>query len=216
MLMQSHSDSTNTCISGLPNTIQYPQSLNDGYSFLSPNSINDQGHQIIFTGAQFDCHGYVSNWTALTALDNRYIKLSHVIYFQVWRRMGDTAYRLVGSDKLSFTEEELRNGVLTLQHDDSNIRYFYFNGKSSSGAQHSPIHFQPGDLIGCYIPPLYMTLFPPLNVVYTGANYTGTIGDMLVSYTSSPKSCQVVDCGDSVDRTVGVVPQINVGYGKPA
>ena len=132
----------------------------------------------------------------------------------MWRPTGDRTYKLVGSEKLSFSEQELRAGVLTGQHYDSDLRYFYFAGKSSRGAQQSPIHFQPGDLIGCYIPPLYRTPTPSLSVVYTGANHSDTSGDMLVTYTSSPNSCQVVDCGDSVDRTVGVVPQINVGYGK--
>lgn len=191
-------------------TSSAPLQLLDSYSFVTFNNSAPDGHQVIFTGAQFNCHGYITGWSALTVVDVSYLldKLTHRIHMQVWRPVKNRTYQLVGTEELDFNRPQIINGLF----DDGraaerNFSFFNFSVNSVYENSQSQIYFQPGDVIG-YISGLDASISP----LYTHTGEGG--GVMLVSPAHQAISCVVRECTGVGQRVNGVTPHIRVNFGE--
>ena len=129
---------------------------------------------------------------------------------QVWRPGKNRTYHFVGGDYLQFIASDITSGLLDVRPADTNYWYSKFTQKTSS-----LIHFQPGDVIGYYVPPFHWSTGArgALSPLYrTGV--PGNHGNMLVSVTPHSDGCEVLDCGGSVQRRIGVTPLVSVEYGE--
>ena len=110
---------------------------------------------VIVLQMRFDCHGYITGWSAHTYLNSvglAIYELNHDITFQLWRPSPDSAdscmYNLVGSQRLDFfVKTSLQNG-LTIIDDRAFFNFTSVQPRNSNGEM---LIFQPGDIIGWYI-----------------------------------------------------------------
>ena len=181
---------------------------------LEPSMSSTAGHHIIFPGIRFSCHGYIDSWSALTILDIRYVQpytLTHHIFLQVWRALGNGKYHLVGSEELKFGPEDL---VHVHKIRNSHNAYFAFTKKSGTIGDdgiNGRIHFKPGDVIGSFIPARFGTLTPPLSFVYSLATEGGGT-EMLVD-TMEGVACEINECSGDRLMDSNVVPWISMKTG---
>ena len=174
------------------------------------------GYQAIIPGMEFTCYGYITSWRALAVLDERFSILTHSIYFQVWRPVSETerTYRRVDDDYLLFSpsSEELNN-LDTETLPESDIAFLTFEAKR--GETDRRMYFQPGDIVGFFIPN-FASSVAPLGITFRNASHT-TPPDAAVdmySYTSGQQLCDLSECGQNVTVYRSILPQISVNYGK--
>lgn len=190
------------------------QSAQQGSIHLEPSLTSKAGHQVIFPGIRFSCHGYIDSWSALTILDIRYVKpftLSHHIFLQVWRPVVKGKYHLVGSEELKFGREELSR---VHRISNSYNAYFAFTKKSgtvSDDGVNGRIHFKPGDVIGSFVPARLGSLTPPLSFVYSLATEGG--GTQMVVDILEGVACEINECGGDKLMDSDVIPWISMKTG---
>lgn len=213
--------SADSCISGFSNAEDIMSQASDIGSeakiqYIPPSIEANSNYQLIFPGLKFHCTGYITAWSALTVLDIRVVRprtLMHQINLQVWRPSVErTTYHLVGSNKMVFSYTELRS-VFQLNN-SSFMAFFKFQNKSEVGKQ---IYFQPGDVIGCLIPPHYRTIVPSLSPVLTMSMNTSAANNMY-SLITEEQYCDLSQCSNHESFAVwnNVLPQISLGYGMIA
>ena len=189
----------------------------EGVEYLLPAAGLTMGYQAIIPGMRFDCHGYVTNWSALFALDGRFVgqfTLSHQMYFQLWRpvvRERELTYERVDDDYilLSSNSQELED--VDTSAPDPNSETVFLQLQSRPGETESRMYFEPGDVIGFFVP--QFTSIAPLGVTFrqTAASNAST---NIYSYKSDEQLCQLSECGEGVTVHGTVVPQISVNYGE--
>lgn len=196
--------------------------LNQARTLESFNS-SEEGRQVIAPEMRFDCHGYVTNWTAhtlvLTSLN--YVELlTHTITFQVWRPdSAGHSYALVGSNQLNFAGAELRNGITRILG-VADVAYFRLSREVPESER---IHVIPGDMIGWFIATRSATK-KPLSVLYSKSIYQDDPDSLvtLYSHSSAREACEMCS-REGVPGGVGeeeeevetsVLPFIAPGYGE--
>ena len=141
---------------------------NENVTYLTPDTTQSVGYLVIVPQMRFDCHGYVTGWSALTRLcssDPAIDYLKHGITFQLWRpsTRDSGSYTFVGSNSLGFIGRGLRAGLTVV----NGTQFFKFTSAQPSGNQGGMrLAFQPGDVIGWYIHTLVQSVDIPLTVVY--------------------------------------------------
>ena len=204
------------CTSGFASTSDWQDEDAQFYLAVQPGS--QFGYQVIIPGMQFNCHGFIRSWGALTTLDYRFIEpltLVHRMYFQLWRPTGDGTYKHVDDDYLEFNPQELSVVYRPMPNPEPNIGFFRFSGKVGQGENR--MYFQPGDVVGYFAPHFDGTNKVPLSITFSNASsgvYAASLVVDMYSVSSRRQLCDMSECGDMVNLHSGVVPHISVQYGK--
>ena len=178
---------------------------------------DNQGYQVILPGIQFHCYGKVIDWSALTVYENPPTITPHGIVFQVWRPNGTGKYVRVGYDLITvFNPPPLPN--------DAADGLMYYNMSKVAeviegdpdGQDDLPLYFQPGDVVGFYIPKL--SNIRPLYITYrnsTDSDPPDLVMDMFVTTTtSSMQLCTMNECSDNVNEVSSVIPNIHFTHSQ--
>ena len=191
-------------------------------NYLVPNATASVGHLVIVPEMKFNCHGYITDWSALVQFassEDAINHLRHDIAFQIWRpsTRDSGIYTFVGSQVIDFVAGGLRDNQVAVD----GIQYINF----TSAQPREPgerLVFQPGDVVGWYIHTLFWTIQVPLTVVYrsssdsSGSNpvdmYTTMITD--TSIADTPPPCELSLCSDQLTLIPSVIPYVTVDYGK--
>ena len=222
MLCVSVSGQTETCTDGFADPVNFSD---EGVDFALPpvegGSQGSPGYQVIIPEMEFKCHGYISSWSGMAAVEARFIKptspitLSHQIYFQLWRPVGVGRYERVDDDYLKFSALEIDSRVSLTISMQEDIAYLNFTGKV--GESESRTYFQPGDVLGYFFPSTVGSAdraTPPVSVTFrnTVSSDEQTVDVYIVP--SEEQLCEISLCGESLNITHAVVPQISVSYGE--
>ena len=185
------------------------QSLPDQPSYLEPGTI--EGRQVIAPEMKFNCHGRITEWTALTLFSPLFTILRHRIHFQVWRPSQEVngKYELVGSNKIAF-DNPVGPEVDML----NNTTLSYFNITGANVEESDRIQFQPGDCLGWFMPDLFPN--PPLNPVLLNVtdNPTATTTVDLFSTYTTGDLCTMYTCSETVSMHQSVIPYVRPEYGE--
>ena len=182
------------------------------------------GYQVIVPDMRFDCHGYISGWSALTWLNSNNVaidNLNHVITFQLWRPSPSDGrvYTFVGSQRLDFIGASLRAGLTVV----NGTQFFRFTSDSAE-SDDERLYFQPGDVVGWYIHTLVQSTERPLTIVYRDLSrsgdpslqpvdmYTAVVPD--TSKANTPPPCELSLCSGQFTRISSVIPYVTVDYGE--
>ena len=138
----------------------------DNVEYQSPNATHSVGYLVIVPEMSFNCHGYITGWSALTHLNSTEIAIDNLIHditFQLWRPSdrGSGIYDFVASQTPNFVGGRLQDGLRTV-----NGVYFFNFTSDSTGQNQERLYFQPGDVIGWYIHTVVQSTEVPLMVVY--------------------------------------------------
>ena len=200
-------------------------SLGDDFGYLEPNMTLSVGYQVIVPDMRFDCHGYISGWSALTQLNSNEAavdNLNHVITFQLWRPSpsDDRVYTFVGSQRLDFVGASLRAGLTVV----NGTQFFRF---TSAESEDERLYFQPGDVVGWYIHTLVQSTERPLTIVYRDLSssseaidpslqsvdmYSAVVAD--TSKADTPPPCELSLCSGQFTRISSIIPYVTVDYGE--
>ena len=208
------------CTSGIVSSQNWRDENAQGY-LLIVNTSSEFGYQVLIPGMQFNCHGFIRSWSALTVLNNyravALLYLAHHLYFQLWRPTENGPYKLIDYDYLVFEEPDLRGNVHQLPS-ESDIGIFNFSRKVGKG-----MYFQPGDVLGYFAPSHNLNTHSstyPLSVTFRNASMDDPVDASLVvdmySVSSKRQPCEISssECENMVTLHSRVVPNIAVHYGK--
>lgn len=175
------------------------------------------GQQVIVPEMRFDCAGFVTGWSAHTAIltaPNFLDLLTHIITFQVWRpdSSGDS-YQLVGSNQISFgaTGMELNRNNITALPGRDDMAFFTFNKVVEQSEQ---IYFLPGDVVGWFIP--FRTINSPLSPLYRVATPEDNDAAIVDLYhkAASEQQCSFCNVEGSPNFVLNTVPMVAVSSSK--
>ena len=160
---------------------------------ISSGGASEGGTLILIPGMSFGCWGSISSWSGLVAVSTRSPSETFTVSFQVWRPLGEGMYNLIGSDLLEFVV------------DDSELCYPFGKREGiSTGYNAKGISFQPGDIIGCFIPPA-----PNLELirVFQSTPLDEEKGvDLMVFHDIGGDPCEAFSCDKSPTTVQSVVP----------
>ena len=127
--------------------------------------------------------------------------LDHQLTLQVWRPSSsfNGQFDLVGSNTLQVTPlrgSTSENITISLSRYQVNITV------------DERISFQPGDVLGWYLPPQQST--QNVSVAMLSSNSSSN----LLSVPSSEEPCQVYSCDDRVQYHSSAIPLIRLNYGE--
>lgn len=128
----------------------------DGLSSVSARDIGRPGDGllIIIPDMAFSCYGFVSSWTGILSLDTNSLPYEEfIVHLQVWRPVGNGTFDLVGSMPLVLNSTTIGEELQTVVGGDT--YYHQFMGTDiawSAAASDNDLAFQPGDVVGCFIP----------------------------------------------------------------
>lgn len=194
--------------------------------YLVPDITHGTGYLVIVPQMRFNCHGYITGWSALTRFASTDIAiqyLKHDITFQLWRpRAGSNSavYDFVGSHHLGFIGNTLRHGTTVVD----GTQFFNFTSAQPQSSSQSRLYFQPGDVVGWYIHTLVQSIDIPLTVVYKDTSRSSvdsslqpvdmysTVIDNALAHSQPP--CELSLHGSRTTRMSSVIPYVNVDYGK--
>lgn len=191
----------------------------DGLSSVSTKSIGRQsdGLLIIIPDMSFSCYGSVSSWTGILAVDAGSVQpLSQelMIYLQVWRPLDNGAFDLVGGESLVINARTFGETLLTTDASlqvAGDTHYHMITGSEQEGTNGSDsgIPFQPGDVVGCFIPSTPAVDGASLGLaVRNGSGRGGREVDLLV-YPIEGDICEAaVACEGSQVIISSILPQI--------
>ena len=214
---------------GFPSTEQFTISDEDvqkqTVTYLEPNASFSVGYQVIVPDMRFDCHGYISGWSALTQFDSNDAAINHLIHditFQLWRPSpsDDRVYSFVGSQNFDFIGASLRSGLIVV----NGTQFFRF---TSAESEDEMLYFQPGDVVGWYIHTLVQSVERPLTIVYRDLSSSSEATDpslqpvdMYIAVVpdtheaDTPPPCELSLCSGQFTRISSVIPYVTVDYGK--
>ena len=196
------------CTSGFSDPADF-QTEGAQYLPVEPGSTRD-GFQVIIPEMRFNCHGYITNWTALTVAKPTFKSLTHQLHFQIWRRIGEGRYQRIDDERIRVPNVD--GGM----EDEGNV-FFQFENKAEEG--NNRMYFQPGDILGYYIKTSVPTV-QLLSIVFRNATPSddpSVVVDMYsyhISADGEQQLCEISTCGENITRYPNVVPQISVNFGK--
>ena len=194
------------------------ENFSDEVEFLDPYHNKALEFQVLFPDLVFPCHGYISNWSALTALDPDAILVTSLyIRLQIWRPSMDQpdAYVLVDS------YEKVYNGPVYPNFNNTRNLYKLKEGPPN-------LYFKQNDTIGFFI---YYQIFgetlTPLSITFRNATAQetnaphGGVSRMYVKNSTAEKfgsgdqrqPCSVSRCAEKTTIYSAVVPQLQINYG---
>ena len=148
---------------------------------LNNNSLKTiKGVQMLFPKMMFNCSGYITHWEGLVKKGSR---LERYFVIQIWRPISGDQYQNIA--------DEIIHG--SSRDDDPDVIYFNFELDNY-------MYFQPGDILGIYIPSV-----DTLSLLYS-SNVTNGI-DMYYTYISYPP-CRISLCSSSFQRLEEIELQI--------
>ena len=202
------------------------QSVLEDVSYVKPHPILEVGYLVIVPEMMFDCHGYITGWSAVTQFNSSETAISyfgHDITFQLWRprTRGSGVYNFVGSQVLEFFNTTLRLGLNVTD----GKQFFTFNESVKA-----KLFFQPGDVIGWYVHRDVQRVHRPLSVVFREMTsnsgnsnnpspqpvdmYSIEIADVSTSTTRPPCEVSLDSCSKNFTRYSSVIPYVTVNFGK--
>ena len=199
--------------------------LGDSVDYLIPNATQRVGYLVIVPQMRFDCHGYITGWSALTQFSSEDVvidTLNHDITFQLWRPSTENSgiYTFVGSNNFDFISGVLRAGLTVV----NGTQFFNFTASLDQG---EILAFQPGDVVGWYIHTLEQAGEVPLTIVYGDLTRSSSPSDPSLQpldmystviddtdHGSTPPPCELSLCSDQVTLISSVIPYLTVDYGK--
>lgn len=174
--------------------------------------------QVIIPQLQFNCHGVITSWSALTTTINKKDLLNVIplqIVFVVWRPRGRGIYEQVGHNRLIFVGHDVLQDIFEIDNSTNlfnGTSYFRFNNKPPESTN-DYISFQPGDVLGWYTEQVSTnTRF--LDLVYREVNDGGQQTFDIFSTFSSQMTCLISECDVNVTRRSSVIPYLSVQYSK--
>lgn len=183
-------------------------------SYLSTSRTG--GLLVIISSREFSCHGTITSWSGIIATTTEAdasseVAASMTVHFQVWRPSRDEegTLSLVGSNLITFGTEDFSSRNLIMG--GRNNRFYNFSEKSEDNTATSGIPFQPGDMIGCYIPPessdsLNLAIKERKSSIGHQEQDETTEEDNLMVYSSMPKiPCRVSTCNGSAVMSAEVL-----------
>ena len=190
---------------------------------LSDEGRNSGGLLVIIPAMKFNCCGSVRSWSGLVAVGNSPIhsqtmSLTHVIHFQVWRPTNkEGTFNLVGSDLIVFDSMDMSDDAFEQSEtelDKNRRNYYNFTRQlGNDGNKTKEIHFQPGDVIGCYIPTNLPATMRSLGFVFRNASRTDEKKvDLFVFSVPGPLICEASSCDESLNIVSWVVPLVYPQY----
>ena len=200
--------------------------LGDNVDYLIPNATQSVGYLVIVPQMRFDCHGYITGWSALTQFnseDTVIDTLNHDITFQLWRPSTENSgiYTFVGSNNFEFIGSSLRDG-LTVVNDTQ-----FFSLTASVDQEEMRLAFQPGDVVGWYIHTLVQAGRVPLTIVYRDPTRSSSPSDPSLQpldmystviddtdHGNTPPPCELSLCSDQTTLISSVIPYLTIDYGK--
>ena len=195
-------------------------------NYIKP--VKELGYLVIVPEMRFNCHGYITGWSAVTRLnssENIINNLGHYVTFQLWRpsTRGSGIYNFVGSQALKFVNNTLRPGLNIINA----TQFFTFISVQVSGEK---LFFQPGDVVGWYIHSTVQEVGRTLSIVYRDLSNSSSNSinpnpqpvDMYVTEVANtttglntPPPCEVsLDICNSFFRFSSVLPYVTVDFGK--
>lgn len=174
--------------------------------------------QVIIPQLQFNCHGVITSWSALTTTINIEDLLNIIqlqIVFVVWRPRGRGIYEQVGHNRLIFTGHDVLQDIFGIDNSTNlfnDTSYFRFNNRPP-GPMNDYISFQPGDVLGWSIDQVSITT-RFLDLVYREVNDGGQQTFDIFSTFSSQMTCSTSECDVNVTRRSSVIPYLSVQYSK--
>ena len=186
-------------------------------SYLLSNDSSPRGIQVIVPQMAFGCPGRIMAWSGHTLVltkPNFVDVLTHHVAMQVWRPSPETPgkYTLVGSNRLTFADSELRNGITNIAG-VTETAFFSFTNKTV--LEEDQIYFQAGDVVGWYVYPQAMSIDVPLSPLYRAPLRSDTVASVveLVAERESPEACTL--CNTSRHESINdMVPLISVSFSK--
>ena len=173
------------------------------------------GVLVLIPDLTFDCYGSVLSWSGViyAEQDSQIPELEMEMHFQVWRPLtgqGDS-FDLVGSDVLVFDSSDFTE---LLTNDTSSNSYYAFEEKegNSSSDTSEGIMFQPGDVVGCYIPGVKnsggtASVQAP-GFAFRDAILQDELGVDMMVYGVSADVCEVFSCSKTPTMYSSVVPLV--------
>ena len=191
-------------------------------NYLVPNATDRVGHLVIVPEMTFNCHGYITGWSALVQFASNADAIQylyHDITFQIWRPNARDSgiYSFIGSQTIHFIAGGLRDNQVAVD----GIQYINF----TSAQPREPgerLVFQPGDVIGWYIHTFVQSPQVPLTVVYRSSS-ASSAGNPVKMYTTmitdtnradTPPPCELSLCSDQFTLIPSTIPYVTVDYGK--
>ena len=111
------------------------------------------GLLILIPEMSFGCEGTISSWSGFVSVPNNSPPSGpFMMYMQIWRPRSEGSYDLIGRDILdssnldSSSQGDTVVSEANAQHQRKSYHQFHKEG--------DPISFQPGDILGCFIPPV--------------------------------------------------------------
>ena len=179
---------------------------------------------VIVPALDFNCHGYITSWSALTVIDSNptfIALLTYQITLTLWRPREEGSYDLVGVNDLIFRETELRSGITPIDNSSGLVpeRYVYFSFQNKRPIENRNLSFQPGDVVGWNIEKaigIASTITGPVLVVHRKRTSQDQ-ESVNLQYRSISNGTEIycsIEHSDSFRMESSVVPYISVHYGK--
>lgn len=210
------------CLQGAsPDTQATVPPATEDLRYLAP----DQHLQsVIVPALHFNCHGYITSWSALTVIDSNptFLQLlTYTITFTLWRPREEGSYDLVGVNDLTFEMNELVSGSTPIDNSSGLVpeRYVYFSFQNKRPIENRNLSFQPGDVVGWNIEKAFgisSTITGPVLVVYKERTSQDqeSVNLQYRSISNGTKMyCSIEHC-DNFRMESSVVPYVSVHYGK--
>lgn len=188
--------------------------------YLTVNSSTDclqSGIVVIVPDMRFNCHGSIYGWSGVVSVNSKSFKSPGQVslHFQVWRPLPDinNTFDLVGSDLLVFDSLDLSEDAALpgVGYDTTNTSYHVFFEKevNSSGGNDSWITFQPGDVVGYYLP--YSSL-QTLGLLFRNTTSTFKDSEPVRIYSVDLDVCEVFGCAKTPTLVSSVLPLLYPHY----
>ena len=166
------------CFNGFPesptNTTQFLQA--EDQSILT-------GIQVILPEMKFNCSGAITGWTGWFTVNSK-VDLGHYAQLQLWRPRGDQNYDIVGVNFPPITDTPGK---------------VYYN--VTRNMKHKNwIYFQPGDVLGFYVPAYTIRFSTPL--------ISNNGGSTLYYYNFDFQPCNLSLCDTRFSRREGIQVQV--------
>ncbi len=195
---QTTAAETPQCSTGLPaaGLLQPSAELSE---LVPPTNDNGSSVQFIAPGMKFNCHGQITEWTALVTLVDPFFTYQFTL--QVWRPSSevDGKFELIGSNLINPRLRESDGNR------DFNLTFFLLTSQIS---EDNRIRFQPNDVLGWYIPTR-----EGINPGFGVAVHSNGSSPQLLSKIVSGAPCELYTCDEEVQfRTF--LPLITLQYGE--
>lgn len=176
------------------------------------------GVLVIIPEMVLSCYSLVSRWMAIFSMNTESLQLLAsqeellLPHFQVWRPVGNVSFMLVWSKPLvsnSTIFSEAQQQISTLGMDDDGSTYY--QSPIAFTVTTDGLRFEPGDVVGCFIPAVSFGDSPSASLGLAFRNESSQAGkggeevDLLV-YPVEGDICDAVVCEDSMVMISSVQP----------